>query len=298
MACSLFHEGSAASRRYHVLAHSSHTVRLDAVFSGSVLASSAELGLVLLPACTVAEFATDIGISHPQHLGEVVRGKGSRRSCGGWTGGVLNSKLMATRTKRKRTGTTESRAAKKLAVGSYYVAPLHADQLWASGFLSSSLANLLLGCNSAAATRFVALGGLLNAVRIDTLFADARVELGGEGEGVVLFPGCTSAEFARDVGIRSALHLSEVVRGVGGRRSCHGWRGGVSSEVTGSSSSFESSGAFEVGDELVADLIEFLGTDESGQYDVSEEVTSEFEGLIEHEIGLDVLLNCWNSISV
>ena len=45
------------------------------------------------------------------------------------------------------------------------------------------------------------------------------------GRSLELVPGCSYFEFAQDVGIKSAHHLGEVLRGNTIRRSCNGWQG-------------------------------------------------------------------------
>eukprot|EP00656_Telonema_subtile_P025937 TRINITY_DN2795_c0_g1_i4.p1 TRINITY_DN2795_c0_g1~~TRINITY_DN2795_c0_g1_i4.p1 ORF type:complete len:166 (+),score=38.85 TRINITY_DN2795_c0_g1_i4:709-1206(+) len=129
--------------------------------------------------------------------------------------------------------------------------------------MSHELANQLLGDLSAAAVRFATLGVDLDTeVPLESLFPGSR--LGCASECSVLLPSCSPGEFAHDVGIRSSLHLSEVVRGAGRRRSCHGWRGALHSvESSVSEGSSDRSCTTEALDVEMECLVAFLNEPEA-----------------------------------
>ena len=236
MAGRLFAEDSPAWARYQKISGGESTVRIDSVFPESSLEgcpSHHGRSLVMIPACTMAEFAAEVGIRQAQHLGEAIRGKGGRRSCCGWQGALLAGPSAPRPPRATKRLKPRKAASAPAPVEGYFVTPVRTDAAWVAGFVSAELARGgLFGEGSPAALRFECLNEVESdqGVPLTQVFPHARVELKSEHGGTVIFPGCSTGQFAQDVGIRQAQHLSEMVRGMGGRRSCHGWRGGVTQE--------------------------------------------------------------------
>ena len=173
------------------------------------------------------EFAREVGIRQPQHLSEMVRGVGGRRSCCGWRGALLTSRGMAPAPRGNKRPRTPHQTVEE-----YFVVPERADRIWNDALLSPALVQAgLLPVGCPARERFntlVVQCPTLGGVPLSQLFPDATVvQCGPSSCTLSLLPNCGAGQFARDVGIRHPQHLGEMIRGSGGRRSCCGWTGGV-----------------------------------------------------------------------
>jgi hypothetical protein len=172
----------------------------------------------------------------PQHLGEVIRG--IRSSCYGWRGQsrqlfALPPASPKDSKKHERQQARHQRASKpyRAPMHGFWVAPAEPDQEWQDGLLTERCAAPLFTSrrNSAkvpcpALERF---HGLLEehpaGVPLALLFPDACTREVEDGKRV-LVPSGRYSQFATDVGIKSASHLGEVLRG-SRDGCCHGWRG-------------------------------------------------------------------------
>eukprot|EP00658_Telonema_sp_P-2_P018326 TRINITY_DN17185_c0_g1_i1.p1 TRINITY_DN17185_c0_g1~~TRINITY_DN17185_c0_g1_i1.p1 ORF type:complete len:393 (+),score=51.19 TRINITY_DN17185_c0_g1_i1:51-1229(+) len=175
---------------------------------------------VLLFDATVScgDFAKDVGIANAQHLSSMVRKSSVRKTCRGWSGGCLNPAPVQTQEEhrpRKRRRVSASSAA------------LPADGWWVScgsdHVTDKMVRSGLFTPGSPSYDRFMRLreAHLLTGVPIKLLFPSGVVL------GPRVMPMCATGTFAKDVGIANAQHLSRMLRGLDGRKSCHGWSGGV-----------------------------------------------------------------------
>jgi len=206
----LLKEGSPAWKRFQACAERLEvkSVRLDWIFTGSTLEACPQYqSLVLMPVCSMADFANDVGMKHTQHLSEMVRGKGGRRSCCGWQGGLIEP--------------TQEPALKRMRVAQdpagpvqFFVAPVCAEARWDGMITLEMVFAGLLAEGSPAHARFEVLSAQFpNGVPLHQLFRGARLKCASHDHPVVMFPGCDLASFAHDVGfphptaLRDAFHV-------------------------------------------------------------------------------------------
>eukprot|EP00656_Telonema_subtile_P022471 TRINITY_DN2361_c0_g1_i1.p1 TRINITY_DN2361_c0_g1~~TRINITY_DN2361_c0_g1_i1.p1 ORF type:complete len:296 (+),score=49.54 TRINITY_DN2361_c0_g1_i1:615-1502(+) len=146
----------------------------------------------------------------------------NRKSCRGWQGARI---APAPPPRLSNDEDSDERPAKKARRPSTASAPLPPDGYYltcASDLLTPQMRGRFLTKDSPADIRFnYLLPSHPAGVPVSLLFPTGKLA------GDRLYPMCSTGDFAKDVGIANAQHLGSMIRGLEGRKSCSGWKGGV-----------------------------------------------------------------------